>query len=955
MDTSSLLSPVTSASKFRFCSSSRWTKIAAVACFLLCLRIEFFRQISVYSECASSGSYAVSSHSPLSRMPANHIKYTIPFYIALYDYFCEQRYRSVEKYVPAEEQPVNITLRLLYKFARRSRHFVLKSRQRFLISAGLVSLGGLFLSTLYSGRTSTYICPSVSILSSRIPAFQSASTVIDIVLLIAITEISREWTSSSGERRRTISNQCGCLLLGVTFLWTAIGLVLSRYNAFGGITFFLRSNYVNSIVGQGILMTGFLLSAFELLPHYGVAGLSIVAGFVSLYSTTTATLSDGQHPFPMIQPSNAVLAYVMLCSGVVLFVYARATNEEETKFLHRYNTIIRLSFVVLLAFGAIFGAVQPRIAKVHPIDLLIFRGRVQHSNYASQARSSESLDEAVQEYKKRYAIAPPPGFDEWYRYATKRKSAIIDDFDQIYEDLLPFRALPPQRLRQLTHDIITNPFNSMGGISIRGGKPRVQEGIMPTHVWMVQAAAQMIEKFSEHLPDMDLAFNLDDQPRVAVPYEDISVMRDVAKSQHQPTGEEELNGWSTNREMSWAPIEPPHQTDETVFGDFAWHDITNDFTNRMCPPSSKVRSSRIWDRKELCLGCLRPHSMGQFPSDWNLAMEICHQPDLAMLHGFLSGPTSFKTSRELVPVFSQSTVSGFNDILYPSPWNYVGKAKYDPSDEFPDVPYEQKNNTLSWIGSTSEGVSHEGSWKGMARQRFVHLINNNKLGKVSVLLPAEEPGTYTYELIDGTSPSKDLNLQTNVHLNEPITHCDECETEQAEMGTVPAVNFQSNWGSRYLFDLDGAGFSGRFLPFLKSHSLPWKTGLFRQWFDPRITAWLHFVPIDIRLHGVWSTLAYFAGVDGIIPERRGPFFGGHQPERKIFMPPHDVQGKWIAEEGRNWAQKVLRKEDMEIYFFRLLLEWGRLTDDHRDVLGFDLKGPHANPNGNGNGNGHGPR
>jgi hypothetical protein len=33
---------------------------------------------------------------------------------------------------------------------------------------------------------------------------------------------------------------------------------------------------------------------------------------------------------------------------------------------------------------------------------------------------------------------------------------------------------------------------------------------------------------------------------------------------------------------------------------------------------------------------------------------------------------------------------------------------------------------------------------------------------------------------------------------------------------------------------------------------------------------------------------------------------------------------------------VLRKEDMEIYFFRLLLEWGRLTDDRRDQIGFGM-------------------
>ncbi len=47
-------------------------------------------------------------------------------------------------------------------------------------------------------------------------------------------------------------------------------------------------------------------------------------------------------------------------------------------------------------------------------------------------------------------------------------------------------------------------------------------------------------------------------------------------------------------------------------------------------------------------------------------------------------------------------------------------------------------------------------------------------------------------------------------------------------------------------------------------------------------------------------------------------------------------GEEIAEAGRVWAQKVLRKEDMEIYMFRLLLEWGRLTDDSRDEIGFGM-------------------
>jgi hypothetical protein len=319
--------------------------------------------------------------------------------------------------------------------------------------------------------------------------------------------------------------------------------------------------------------------------------------------------------------------------------------------------------------------------------------------------------------------------------------------------------------------------------------------------------------------------------------------------------------------------------------------------------------------------------MGQFPVDWNIASDICHQPDLIWLHGFMLSPASLKVSQDLVPVFSQSKISGFNDILFPSPWNYVDKVKYEPSKEFPDHKYTDKENTLFWIGSTTEGVSRKGEWKGMPRQRLTHLVNNNT-NQVSVLLPSQDPDAYSYQIMPGNAPTEKLGLSTNIHLSD-VVRCDDCGDQLDEMHTAEHVEFQSHWKYRYLVDLDGAGFSGRFLPFLRSNSVPMKTGLFRQWLDSRVTSWLHYVPLDLRLHDVWSTLAYFAGVNVSVID---PVTG----KEKVWMEPHDLQGKWIAEEGRKWANKALRKEDMEIYFFRLLLEWGRLTDDKRDVLGFKM-------------------
>src|SRR6266487_523059 len=86
------------------------------------------------------------------------------------------------------------------------------------------------------------------------------------------------------------------------------------------------------------------------------------------------------------------------------------------------------------------------------------------------------------------------------------------------------------------------------------------------------------------------------------------------------------------------------------------------------------------------------------------------QTDLPSLHGFFLSPASFKVTQSLLPLFSQSKVSGFSDILYPSPWNYVGKVKYDPSEDHPDPPYPEKSTTLFWRDTMSEGFSERGDW-----------------------------------------------------------------------------------------------------------------------------------------------------------------------------------------------------------------------------------------------------
>ena len=50
--------------------------------------------------------------------------------------------------------------------------------------------------------------------------------------------------------------------------------------------------------------------------------------------------------------------------------------------------------------------------------------------------------------------------------------------------------------------------------------------------------------------------------------------------------------------------------------------------------------------------------------------------------------------------------------------------------------------------------------------------------------------------------------------------------------------------------------------------------------------------------------------------------------------PHDEVAKKIAMAGRDWADKALRKEDMQVYVYRLLLEYARVSDPKREKMGW---------------------
>ena len=669
----------------------------------------------------------------------------------------------------------------------------------------------------------------------------------------------------------------------------------------------------------------------------GVFTTLIILEFVAVASLATPQSWSTRHPFP---PTYHGMAFGGLCLailGFLAYINFEATSRSGSakpadSYLDtgaatasRVPTSIYSCLVVLFLTHTTIWFLHSRTVTYHPIDLLIYEAGARHEAYLNQTSRSQSLSQATEEYQRRYLRNPPPNFDKWYEYATARNSVVIDGFDSIHRDLEPFWLVAPDKIRERTWELIANPWHDVGGLKIRDGKVEVVEGIVPTHFWMMNGLVEMIGSFSEHLPDMDLAFNLNDEPRVAVPYGNLQKLLEIPQA--ASIGH---NGFSLNRAPGWREISEGHKTDVRVLKELSWQKTFHRFGSVNCAPSSPARTSRHWEVGTLCLACTAPHSLGAFLSNWSTAANICHQPDLADLHGIYLSPAAFKGTHDLYPVFSQSKVHGFQDILYPSAWNWLGKAKYDPSAENPDPDWNDKDSILFWRGATSEGVSSgHGQWRGMTRQRFVHMANspNNSSPAQNLLLPVGQTDTGRDTLSYHSRPSSELSklLATDIHVVDSIARCAgaDCPDQANEFAPlVPPTDFQSHWRHRYLLDLDGAAFSGRFIPFLHSKSLPFKASLFREWWDDRLTAWWHFVPLDIRGQGFWATLAYFAGVEGVV--------GG----KVVKVEAHGREGERLAKQGREWAGKVLRREDMEVYFFRLLLEWGRLTDEGRDGVGF---------------------
>lgn len=534
----------------------------------------------------------------------------------------------------------------------------------------------------------------------------------------------------------------------------------------------------------------------------------------------------------------------------------------------------------------------------HPVSRLVHGA--QESFNATMARQSKSLAEAVTEYKRRYQIPPPPGFDKWYEFASRRSTVMIDEFDTIYHAILPFWGLTPGVIRARAREDLGYD-NYLMGIITRKGRPIHLVGGQQNaqkQQWQRDGTMNILKKFAQWLPDMDLPFNEHDEPRVIVAHEDLRRLVTAGKEVQA-----RLNRHSrlVQHFQKGDIIDPIPGTWKSRYSDIEKQETW--LTSRLsCPPDTPARDLDSTGSDNTSAYAINP--LG-FVFNQTAASDICLNPSLRHRLGIFERPNRFKVTNELVPMFSMSRLSSSQDIMVPSPYYYEKMTDYDLK---ASVDWKKKKPQLYWRGATTGGNGRKGAWRNLERQRII--ANLTQPSSAQYLLQRMEHSACDTGGDSGWELQRVEYLSIKSFINVRfvwITGCEEEDChEQGEFFGVPLIDDPSNapseppeeaWKYRYLLDMDGHSYSGRFVAFMRSDSLPMKVAFFREWHDNVLVPWVHYVPLNKNVDEVPELIRFFEQ-----------------------DPAGQEIAKTIAEGGQAWANRVLRNEDMEVYMFRLLLE-----------------------------------
>lgn len=592
---------------------------------------------------------------------------------------------------------------------------------------------------------------------------------------------------------------------------------------------------------------------------------------------------------------RGTIGLTVLSIGILIFSYMAPFRQQRAAGRSRF---------VISQPPQPLDPVPMDLGRGHPAAQLI--EAAEHNFDRILKRQSGSLSEAVREYRRRNGISPPPHFEKWYEIAVRNKVIMIDEFDTINDMLQPFWALKPSIIRSRITRELGGEDSALLGVSIRDGAiVNVEKG----DEWQQEATKGMLKSFVQYLPDMDLGFNIHDEPRVVVPTILLSQMVNKARDEVLPRVARFTNPRNTFSKRPEDMNDGKHFTETYVsnLNRFA-HQQTWTQARLSCPPSSQ--SQTFEDSAPDNVTAYAAEPLGYLYNTTAFS-DICISPSFSSSFGFFERPNAFSVVHELTPIFSQSKISSFQDILYPSPWYWASRVKYDGGE---DTSWDNKTNSLYWRGSTTGGFSRNSGWRRQHRQHIVQSLNAPDTAEIVTSNPAKT-GSTSQDFSVQNVRRRDFQYIIDVHFSH-VGQCDpsDCDAQKEFFHVTDFAQPQNAWYFKHLLDMDGNAFSGRFYSFLKSRSLTYKMAIFREWHEEWVKPWVHYVPFSLKGDEHLDLVNWFGGSPGpIAGATRSNKEGNGDTEG-------EKKAREIATSSTEWHDKVLRNVDMEVWFFRLLLE-----------------------------------
>ncbi|GAA5893905.1 hypothetical protein JCM6882_003124 [Rhodosporidiobolus microsporus] len=636
-----------------------------------------------------------------------------------------------------------------------------------------------------------------------------------------------------------------------------------------------------------------------------------------------------------------------------------------THILHLPSTLLRLLLalspvnkLVLLTLALFLLKVlpvpylTPPILLPHPIPSLIRRAELAHQ--ARLAAAPKTLEEAYALYVRKRGRRPPRGWDGWYQFAVANGACrTADGFDELYSSLEVWWGVTGGEIRARMEAMGGRDANALGRVRVREGRvvgweEMEEQGVgrgmdnmgesYARRAWVGMMQGLIDEGVK--LPDVDFFVSQLDEPRVIIPYELRTSLEQRAKKRNpRPLQTEPLVFHDIN-----APSAPPSYS--TI--------------RRACPPSSAARQSPLHPHpgeaphvsQRYTSAFTTSPSTGSFLSDPVLERRSwCDQPDLQQLHQLFVRPLSFSWTEQLFPVFSNSKVEGFNDILVPPWYHWFEKMPYREEE---DVEWKGKANQLYWRGTNTGGRSIGLNWFGWMRSRLVSKVNRLiEWGHYETVLLPQPPSPHSGNkttFLPAVLPSTALNSAlTDIAFQAPDHHGD--PSSLASQRTEPSFRFVTPEGhytpfpTNYLYkatlDLDGTAYSGRLPALMASRSAVVRSNLFFSTLDDALEPWFHYLPLSVRFSELYHLLAYFFGASSSLPHASAQGFptpGKATLAAVRTSAPHEDELYRVAERGREWAQRCARpREDSLVYAYLLVVEWARICkEEGREEGRWDL-------------------